>query len=56
MLESRELNDSLQKRVVELESDLARLDQYGRRENIEIAGVPNKVSDKDLEKEIMVVY
>ena len=55
LLKSRELNDSLQKRVIELESDLARLDQYGRRENIEIAGVPNRVTDKDLEKEIIKI-
>ena len=53
--ESRRSNDLLQEKVVQLEKDLSRLDQYGRRENIEIAGIPNTVSDKALEKEIIKI-
>ena len=36
-----------------LEKNLARLDQYGRRENIEIAGIPSNVADKHLESEVL---
>ena len=53
--ETRRTNDILQKQVIELEKDLARLDQYGRRENVEIAGIPNSVNDKALEKEIIKI-
>ena len=53
--ETRKANDLLRKQVVELEKDLARLDQYGRRENVEIAGIPNTVTDKALEKEVIKI-
>ena len=52
---SRNENDQLRKRVVDLEKDLARIDQYGRRQNVEIAGIPNTVSDKALEKEVIKI-
>ena len=51
--DTRNENDLLKQRVVDLEKDLARLDQYGRRQNVEIAGIPNSVSNKALEKEII---
>ena len=38
-----------------LENQLNRLDQYGRRENIEIVGIPNEVMDRDLEKEVLKI-
>ena len=53
--ETRTSNDILKQQVVDLEKDLARLDQYGRRQNIELAGVPNSVSDKALEKEVIKI-
>ena len=40
---------------MQLEKDLSQLDQYGRPENIEIAGIPNTVSDKSLEKEVIKI-
>ena len=36
-----------------LEKQLARLDQYGRRENIEISGIPSNVTDNNLEHEVL---
>ena len=36
-----------------LEKNLARLDQYGRRENVEISGIPSSVTDKQLESEVL---
>ena len=41
--------------IYKLEEDLARLNQYGRRENIEIIGIPNNVSDKKLEIEVIKI-
>ena len=32
-----------------LEKEVSRLDQYGRRENIELAGLPSKIPDRELE-------
>ena len=38
-----------------LEQEVSRLDQYGRRENIEILGIPARVSDKNLETEVVKI-
>ena len=34
--------------IYSLEQNLARLDQYGRRENIELLGIPSSVKDSEL--------
>ena len=36
-----------------MEREVARLDQYGRRENIEVIGIPNTVNDSELELNII---
>ena len=38
-----------------LEQELSRLDQYGRRENVEILGIPARVSDQNLETEVIKI-
>ena len=39
--------------ISEIKSQIARQDQYNRRNNIEIAGIPNTVDDKKLEKKVV---
>ena len=41
--------------IYSLEKDLSRLDQYGRRENIEIIGIPSNVRDNELEREVLQI-
>ena len=41
--------------IYSLEKDLSRLDQYGRRENVEIQGIPADVSDQELEGEVLKI-
>ena len=43
------VNDKLMKRVVTLERELHLTEQYSRRNCIEIVGIPESVSDNDLE-------
>ena len=38
-----------------MEKQLNRLDQYGRRQNIELVGIPNEVNDRDLESEVLKI-
>ena len=38
-----------------LEREVARLDQYGRRENIELLGIPNTVKDSELEGNVLSI-
>ena len=53
-------NERLRKKVTDLENKIEviekehnALEQYGRRNNIEITGIPNSVSDENLEKEVV---
>ena len=41
--------------IFSLEQNVSRLDQYGRRENIEIAGIPEFISDKELESKVLLI-
>ena len=45
--------DDLENKIEIIESDHNALEQYGRRNNIEITGIPNSVSDQNLEKEVV---
>ena len=39
--------------VTELEKQQAKMEQYSRRNNVEISGISNEVSDKNLEKKVI---
>lgn len=53
-LESK--NDDVQEDLVEVERHSHNLDQYTRRNNIEISGIPNSVKDKDLEGKCIDIF
>ena len=42
-------NSQLVTRVTELENQQAKIEQYSRRNNVEISGISNEVSDENLE-------
>ena len=44
-----------QEYIYALEIDINRLNQYGRRQNIEISGIPSTVRDEDLENEVLKI-
>ena len=56
MKEQRLQFDDLNKRVIELERSQFLYEQYGRRESIEISGIPKTVTDERLEEEVLKVY
>ena len=41
--------------IYTLEIDMNRLNQYGRRQNIEISGIPSTVRDQELENEVVKI-
>ena len=49
----REKVSQLDKKIISLESRHNMLKQYGRRNNLEIAGIPNSVPQKDLESKVV---
>ena len=51
----QENNDKLYDEIYEQKVDLTDLNQYGRRENVEICGIPESVSQDELQKHILEV-
>ena len=43
----------LENKVLTLKSELSSLEQYGRRNNIEITGIPDNVPDQILEEKVV---
>ena len=57
--ENKRRNDvvnQLQEKIIILESKSKSVEQYGRRSNIETTGIPNSVSDDNLESTVMNVF
>ena len=52
--QDKRLNDQFD-RIIELETDLGKLNQYGRRNNIEITGIPESVEQDELEEKIIEI-
>ena len=46
----------LNKRIVTLDSNHNMLEQYGRRNNIEITGIPDTVQDNELENKVIGIF
>ena len=50
-----EENTKLRKIVSDLETEVQRSQQYGRRNNLELSGIPSSVENKDLEEKVISV-
>ena len=51
----KNVNHVLETRIVNLEKQLSKNEQYGRRNNIEISGISNQIRDQDLEENIVKI-
>ena len=49
----RNVNQNLQNRITNLEKQQSKSEQYNRRNNVEISGISNEVSDQNLEQTII---
>ena len=49
----RNVNQNLQNRIINLEKQQSKLEQYNRGNNIEITGISNEVSNKNLEETVI---
>ena len=52
----RNIVSYLNKRIISLESNHNMLEQYGRRNNIEITGIPDTVQDIELENKVIEIF
>ena len=51
----KNVNNILENRIVNLEKQLSKNEQYGRRNNVEVSGISNDISDQDLEDNIVKI-
>ena len=51
----KNVNNILENRIVNLEKQPSKNEQYGRRNNVEISGISNQIPDQDLEENIKIV-
>ena len=52
----RDKVSNLESKVASLEINQNMLEQYSRRSNIEVSGIPDSVGDNDLEEKVMSVF
>ena len=51
----KNVNNVLENRTVNLEKQISKNEQYGRRNNVEISGISNPIPDQDLEENIVKI-
>ena len=51
----KNVNNVLENRIVNLEKQLSKNEQYGRRNNVEISGILNQIPDQDLEESVVKI-
>ena len=51
----KKVNNILENRIVNLETQLSKNEQYGRRNNVEISGISNQILNHDLEENIIKI-
>ena len=51
----KNVNRKLEEKIVYLEKNQAKGEQYSHRNNIEISGIPNRIRDEDLENKIISI-
>ena len=51
----KNVNSNLEKRIATLEKLQAKTEQYSRRSNAEISGIPNDILDNDHEKKVIEI-
>ena len=49
------VNSELEKRVIDLEKNLAKLKQYSRRKNVEFSNILNDILDNQLEDKVIQI-
>ena len=51
----KNVNNKLEEKIVYLEKNQAKGEQYSCRNNVEISGIPNSIPDKDLENTVISI-
>ena len=51
----KNVSNILENRIVNLEKQLSKNEQYGRRNNVEISGISNDIPDQDLEENVVKI-
>ena len=49
------MNSRLEERIINLEKNQVKGEQYSRRNNVELPGIPNSICDEDLENTVITI-
>ena len=52
----KKVNNLLQKGVTEIEKSQAKVEQYSRRNNVEISGIPHEILNNNLEDKVINIF
>ena len=55
MIVVKKVSNMLENRIIDLEKQLSKNDQYGRRNNVETSGISNQIPDQDVEENIIKI-
>ena len=50
---TQNVNSRLEEKIINLEKNQAKGEQYSRRDNVELSGIPNSIPDEDLENMVI---
>ena len=50
---TKNVNSRLEERIINLEKNQAKGEQYSRRNNVELSGIPNSICDEDFENTVI---
>ena len=53
LLIARNVNQNLRNRIMNLEKQKSKTEQYNRQNDVEVSGISNEVSDQDLEETVI---
>ena len=53
LVNTKNVNSRLEERIINLEKNQAKGEQYSRRNNVELSSIPNSICDEDLENTVI---
>ena len=53
---TKNVNNRLEERIINLEKNQVKGEQYCRRNSVELSGIPNSICDEDLENTVINIF
>ena len=53
---TKNVNSRLEERIINLEKNQVKGEQYSQRNNVELSGIPNSICNEDFEKTVIKIW